>query len=115
MCQARVFHLQASRQRIHDQGLVPHVRVVRLAHARSAGELDWLGRLSDTLYTEALDDRFVAALDLGPDRNGFRIAYLARAVSPGKYRAPPPQVEDMYKPAYRALGESGWLRVKAAP
>ncbi len=87
----------------------------RLAHARSAGELDWLGQLSDTLYTEALDDRFVAALDLGPDRSGFRIAYLARAVSPGKYRAPPPQMEDMYKPAYRALGESGWVRVKAAP
>ncbi len=84
----------------------------RLAHARSAGELEWLGRLSSTLYSEALDDRFIAALDLGPGSSGFRIAYLARAVSPGRYHAPPPQVEDMYKPVYRALGESGWVRIR---
>ncbi len=83
----------------------------RLAHARSAGELGWLGRLSDTLYSDALDDRFVAALDLGPGRDEFRIAYLVRAVAPGKYTAPPPQVEDMYKPAYRAVGESGVVTV----
>ncbi len=84
----------------------------RLAHARSAGELKWLNGLTDTLYTDALDDRFVAALDLAPDRRDFRVAYLARAVSPGRYRAPPPLVEDMYKPAYRAVGESGWLTVR---
>ncbi len=88
------------------------VENTRLAHARSAGELGWMKSLTGTRYTEALDDRFVAALDLGPNRKSFRVAYLARAVSPGRFRLPPPQVEDMYKPAYRALGESAWLNIE---
>ena len=82
-----------------------------LAYARYAAELGWLDSLSDTLYSESLDDRFVAALDLWPENSEFRVAYLVRAVSPGRYRAPPPQVEDMYKPAFRALGNSGWVRI----
>jgi hypothetical protein len=82
-----------------------------LAHARSASDLDWLGELSDTLYTEALDDRFVAALDLDDIKRTYRVAYLVRAVSPGHYRIPGPEVEDMYKPRYRARGEAGWMDV----
>lgn len=87
------------------------VENARLAHARTTEGLEWLGQLSPTLYSEALDDRFVAALDLDSDRREFRLAYLARAVTPGRYRAPPVAVEDMYKPGYRGRGESGWLHV----
>jgi uncharacterized protein YfaS (alpha-2-macroglobulin family) len=86
-----------------------------LAQSRSAADLSWLGELTRPLYADALDDRFVAALDLGGDERGFRLAYLARAVNPGSYRLPPPQVEDMYKPRYRGRGEAGWLRVAPAP
>ena len=60
-------------------------------------------------------DYVVAALDLGGDERGFRLAYLARAVNPGSYRLPPPEVEDMYKPRYRGRGQAGWLQVAPAP
>ena len=88
------------------------VENTRLAHARSAGELGWLEQSSGTLYTEALDDRYVAALDLPRAHRSFRLAYLARAVTPGRYRMPPPEVEDMYKPKYRGRGQAGWLEVR---
>ncbi len=86
-----------------------------LAQSRSAADLSWLGELSQPMYSDALDDRFVAALDLGGDERGFRLAYLARAVNPGSYRLPPPEVEDMYKPRYRGRGQAGWLQVAPAP
>jgi uncharacterized protein YfaS (alpha-2-macroglobulin family) len=86
-----------------------------LAQSRSAADLSWLGELSRPLYADALDDRFVAAVDLGADAPSFRVAYLARAVNPGSYRLPPPQVEDMYKPRYRGRGKAGWLQVAPAP
>jgi uncharacterized protein YfaS (alpha-2-macroglobulin family) len=57
-------------------------------------------------------DRYVVALDV----NGYdttHLLYLARAVTPGSYRVPPPQVESMYRPNWQALGESpGRLVVK---
>ena len=54
-------------------------------------------------HIEFRDDRFVAALAL----DGYTPAtllYLARAVTPGSYRLPPPQVESMYVPEWRAIG-----------
>ncbi|XQE66303.1 alpha-2-macroglobulin family protein [Pseudomonas sp. P3C3] len=54
-------------------------------------------------HQEFRDDRFVAALDV----NGYdttHLLYLARAVTPGTYRVPPPQVESMYRPAWNAIG-----------
>ncbi len=82
----------------------------KLAHARNANDLNWIGKLTDTNYTEALDDRFVAALDLYSN-NKFRISYLVRVVTPGHYRAPPPLIEDMYKPYYRGNGATSWITV----
>jgi len=32
------------------------------------------------------------------------VFYLVRAVSPGTFRVPPPQVEDMYRPEVRGVG-----------
>ena len=34
------------------------------------------------------------------------VAAIARAVTPGSYRVPPPQVESMYRPNWQALGET---------
>lgn len=54
-------------------------------------------------HIEFRDDRFVAAVDV----DGYRpvtLLYLARAVTPGQYLMPPPQVESMYVPQWRALG-----------
>ena len=56
-------------------------------------------------HQEFRDDRYVAALNL----DGYGTAhllYLARAVTPGTYRVPPPQVESMYRPNWQAVGET---------
>nr|WP_319527256.1 alpha-2-macroglobulin [Pseudomonas laurentiana] len=64
------------------------------------------------LHQEFRDDRYVAAVDL--DGYGTtHLLYLARAVTPGVYRVPPPQVESMYRPNWQAVGEArGALVVK---
>lgn len=54
-------------------------------------------------HQEFRDDRYVAALKL----NGYgstHLLYLARAVTPGTYKVPPPQVESMYRPNWQAVG-----------
>ena len=60
---------------------------------------------ADVVHEEFRDDRYVAALtlDQGQVANVF---YLVRAVSPGSYLVPPPQVEDMYRPEIRGVGRS---------
>jgi uncharacterized protein YfaS (alpha-2-macroglobulin family) len=61
-------------------------------------------------HQEFRGDRYVAALDV----NGYdttHILYLARAVTPGRYRVPPPQVESMYRPAWHALGAAAEMMV----
>lgn len=50
-----------------------------------------------------LGDRYVAAIDL-PARTRVDLIYLARAVTPGTYRVPPPLVESMYNPAVQGRG-----------
>lgn len=83
----------------------------RLADARGQDAFDWLPELSVTRHIEPLDDRFVAALDLDEEHTTFRVAYLARAVTPGEYALPPVTVEDMYRPQYRGQSDSGKLLI----
>ncbi len=87
------------------------VENARLADTRSTDELPWLPELTPTLYTEFLDDRFVAAFDLDWGRRSYTVAYLVRAVTPGTYHLPAAQVEDMYQPQYRARTASGTVTV----
>ncbi len=63
----------------------------------------FLPLLSETAFTAARDDRFVAALELR-GKGRFAVAYLVRAVTPGRYSLPGVFVEDMYRPAYHARG-----------
>ena len=43
--------------------------------------------------------RFVAALDRNSEQSAFfNLAYVVRAVTPGKYVYPPATAEDMYRP-----------------
>jgi uncharacterized protein YfaS (alpha-2-macroglobulin family) len=56
-------------------------------------------------HQEFRGDRYVAAIDL-QGFNTVHLLYLARAVTPGTYRVPPPQVESMYRPNWQALGET---------
>jgi len=65
----------------------------------------WLEQMQqqDIQHIEFRDDRFVAALSLSRG-NHATLLYLARAVTPGTYRVPMPQVESMYVPQWRATG-----------
>jgi len=56
-------------------------------------------------HQEFRDDRYVAALDIN-SYGTTHLLYLARAVTPGTYRVPPPQVESMYRPNWHALGDT---------
>ncbi len=56
----------------------------------------------------------MAAIDLGPRQRSFTLAYLVRAVTPGRYALPSVFLEDMYKRQYRALGPAGRIDVVAA-
>lgn len=60
---------------------------------------------ADVRHEEFRDDRYVAALELGAGDTA-RVFYLVRAVTPGTYTAPPPLVEDMYRPELRGVGRA---------
>lgn len=66
--------------------------------------------LSYPEHTEMRDDRFVAAIE---SSNPVRVAYLARAVTPGDFVLPPAFVEDMYQPEYNARTGMGRLVIEA--
>lgn len=86
----------------------------------------WLGTLTSTSIAEGRDDRYVSAFDIGsryrpvaeagkpapkePIPN-FRVAYIARAVTPGHYAMPAAVVEDMYHPELRARTSMGTMNV----
>ena len=96
-------------------------------------EYAFLGLLSKPRVAEARDDRFVAAFDLGDPERGerhwrysernddepqldddaFRLAYIARVVTPGHFALPAAMVEDMYRPGL--MGRTGAAETTAAP
>ncbi len=82
-------------------------------HLLAAGEigaLDWLELNGDAAFTEFRQDRFLAAVDWTSDQP-FRLGYVVRAITPGLYRHPAASVEDMYRPTFRAHGETGQVRI----
>lgn len=76
---------------------------------RIDGPFAWLGRISYARITEKRDDRFVAALDV--QGQGYTVAYVARAVTPGSYTLPGASIEDMYKPGVYGRSAAGRVRV----
>ncbi|MGR0482941.1 MAG: alpha-2-macroglobulin family protein [Candidatus Electronema sp. V4] len=88
-----------------------------------AASFSWLPELSNAEYTDARDDRFIAAFSTQslPTMTGnsklrpFRFAYLVRAVTPGSYALPPTEVEAMYRPEYRARNKAGVVTVVREP
>lgn len=83
----------------------------------------FLGSLTDADMQDARDDRYVGAftIDTVPrrfdktpmeQRQVFRVAYIARAVSVGHFSLPAVSVEDMYAPAVRARTAMGEVTIK---
>jgi uncharacterized protein YfaS (alpha-2-macroglobulin family) len=83
----------------------------RLGGGQSREDFAWLPKLSNTLHEEFRDDRYVAALDLDSSQREFTVAYLVRAVTPGKYQVPAVFVEDMYKPWFFGRDKMSTLRI----
>jgi uncharacterized protein YfaS (alpha-2-macroglobulin family) len=86
----------------------------------------FLGQLSQLRAHEERDDRFMAAFDIGSDSrfrdvdddvkkpladDEFRIAYLVRAVTPGRFVRPETLVQDMYQPQVMARTAAGSIEV----
>ena len=61
--------------------------------------LDWIENAQEPVHSEFRDDRFTAAFERkAKDAPVFTVAYVVRAVSPGRYVVPQAYVEDMYRP-----------------
>jgi alpha-2-macroglobulin len=84
----------------------------RLVGSADLAGFDWLPDTVDVAHTEFRDDRFVAALNrTGSDERSFSLAYVVRAVSPGRYAHPAAFVEDMYRPHLEARTAAGTIEI----
>ena len=86
-----------------------------LVSSGDTGTLDWIEDGAEPQNTEFRDDRFTAAIDRAANaKSVFTVAYVVRAVSPGKYVLPQAYVEDMYNPSrYGRTGTSA-IEVRSA-
>ncbi|MES1197562.1 MAG: alpha-2-macroglobulin [Pseudomonadota bacterium] len=73
------------------------------------GPFAWIGSITSADVSEARDDRYVASRNLRGE--SYRFAYIARAVTPGRYAMPAAQVEDMYRPGVMARSANTTIRI----
>jgi uncharacterized protein YfaS (alpha-2-macroglobulin family) len=86
-----------------------------LVSSGDTGTLGWIQNAAEPVHTEFRDDRFTAAFDRAKDAAPvFSVAYIVRAVSPGRYVLPQASVEDMYRPDRFARTGTGMIEVTAA-
>jgi uncharacterized protein YfaS (alpha-2-macroglobulin family) len=86
-----------------------------LVSSGDTGTLDWIEDGEEPENTEFRDDRFTAAIDRAADDKAiFTVAYVVRAVSPGKYVLPQAYVEDMYNPSRYGRTGTGSVEVVKA-
>ena len=86
-----------------------------LVSSGDSGTLDWIEDGEEPEHTEFRDDRFTAAIDrASDDKSVFTVAYVVRAVSPGKYVLPQAYVEDMYNPSRYGRSGTGTVEVRPA-
>jgi uncharacterized protein YfaS (alpha-2-macroglobulin family) len=86
-----------------------------LVSSGDATALDWIENGVEPAHAEFRDDRFVAAFDrTDKDPAVFAVAYVVRAVAPGRYVHPQAMIEDMYRPDRFARTASGTVQVEAA-
>jgi alpha-2-macroglobulin len=87
----------------------------RLVSSGDTGTLTWIEDALEPANAEFRDDRFSAAFDRkSGDASVFTVAYVVRAVSPGRYVHPQAYVEDMYRPDRFGRTASGSIEVTAA-
>ena len=89
----------------------------RLVAGGDLKALSWLKSGVYPAHSEFRDDRFVAAFDFfqaGDKHREATVAYVVRAVTPGKFVHPAALVEDMYRPHRFARTAASHLTVAAA-
>ncbi|HAO42612.1 MAG TPA: alpha-2-macroglobulin, partial [Afipia sp.] len=87
----------------------------KLVSSGDSGTLDWIEDGEEPENTEFRDDRFSAAIEReAKDEAVFTVAYIVRAVSPGKYVLPQAYVEDMYNPSRYGRTGTGTVEVTKA-
>jgi uncharacterized protein YfaS (alpha-2-macroglobulin family) len=87
----------------------------KLVSSGETGTLDWIEGGAEPAHAEFRDDRFTAAFDRkSTDPAMFTVAYVVRAVSPGKYILPQAYVEDMYRPDRFGRTGTGSIEISAA-
>jgi uncharacterized protein YfaS (alpha-2-macroglobulin family) len=86
----------------------------KLVDSGSVAALTWLKAEVTPANVEYRDDRFVAAFDRTPDQAAtFTVAFMVRAVAPGRYVHPPAHAEDMYAP--ERFGRTAFGTVEIVP
>jgi uncharacterized protein YfaS (alpha-2-macroglobulin family) len=87
----------------------------RLVSSGDTGTLDWIKDAAEPVHSAFRDDRFEAAFNRkSGDPAVFTVAYVVRAVSPGRYVLPQAYVEDMYRPDRFGRTGTGSIEVEAA-
>jgi hypothetical protein len=86
-----------------------------LVSSGDTGKLAWIADAADPVNSEFRDDRFTAAFDRSKESPPvFAVAYVVRAVSPGRYVLPQAKVEDMYRPDRFGRTGTGTVEIAAA-
>jgi alpha-2-macroglobulin len=86
----------------------------RLVSSGETSTLDWVADGVEPANSEFRDDRFTAAFDRSAESSPvFTVAYVVRAVSPGRYVLPQAKVEDMYRPDRFGRTATGTIEITA--
>jgi uncharacterized protein YfaS (alpha-2-macroglobulin family) len=86
----------------------------RLVSSGQTGTLSWISDAAEPVNSEFRDDRFTAAFERNAESPAvFTVAYVVRAVSPGKYVLPQAKVEDMYRPDRFGRTATGSIEIGA--
>ena len=87
----------------------------RLVSSGETGTLSWIEDALEPVHVEFRDDHFGAAFNRkSEDASVFTVAYVVRAVSPGRYVHPQAYVEDMYRPDRFGRTATGTIEVSAS-
>jgi hypothetical protein len=83
-----------------------------LVSSGDTGMLSWIENAKEPVYSQFRDERFTAAYERRPkDPPVFSVAYVVRAVSPGRYVLPQAFVEDMYRPDRYGRTATGTIEI----
>ncbi len=86
-----------------------------LVSSGDTGTVSWITDAQEPVNSEFRDDRFTAAFERkSGDPAVFTVAYVVRAVAPGKYVRPQATVEDMYRPDRFGRTDTGSVEVVAS-